>query len=234
MPVSFWLLVYLHLLSWFEFYLVFATIGCMDSIPCNLVLLPDQRLTDKAINLSRELARFDSYFVLEEGKRFAHISLYKFQLKAEDIPKVDEALASIARSVSPLQLKARTYSYEHDGYHFIDVEYEKTAELLGLQKSVIEAVNPLREGMREKDKERMLSAEGLSLENYQKYGYNLVGELFRPHISLTRLKTEDHDVSKVLDDLHDFDGSFVALGLFETGDHGTAIRKLTEPQLFRA
>lgn len=205
----------------------------MDSIPCNLVLLPDQRLTDGAINVSRKLAQFDSYFVLEDGKRYPHISLYKFQLKAEDITKVDEVLAAIARRTPSLQLRARKYSYEHDGYHFIDVEYEKTPELLDLQKDVIEAVNPIREGMREKDKERMLSAQGLSLENYQKYGYNLVGELFRPHISLTRLKVASQAASKVLDDLHNFDGNFVGLGLFETGDHGTAIRKLAESQLFR-
>ena len=205
----------------------------MDSIPCNLVLVPSPQLAAQAVNTSQKLAHFDSLFVLEDGKRYPHISLYKFQLKAEDIPKVDEVLAVIAQKISPLQLKAEKYNFEHDGYHFVGVQYEKTAELLELQHEVIIAVNPIRAGMREKDKVRMQSATGLALEYFQKYGYNLMGELFQPHISLTFLKAASQAAPKVLPDLRHFDGNFVGLGLFETGDYGTAIRKLAEPRLFR-
>ena len=206
----------------------------MDSIPCNLVLLPDQQLAEKAINLSRILAQFDSYFVLEEGKCFPHVSMYKFQLNASDIPEVGRILAAISQSIFPFQLRAEKYSFEHDGYHFVDVQYEKTAELLELQGTVIEALNPIRADMRAKDRERMQSATGLALEYFQKYGYNLIGELYRPHISLSRLKADNLDVPEVLPDLHYFDGNFVRLGLFEIGDHGTAVRRLAESQPFGA
>ena len=76
---------------------------------------------------------------------------------------------------------------------------------------------------------KMQDAEGLKLENLQKYGYPAIGDLFRPHITLTRL--EEHN-PKVLDllpqDISTFSGVFDRLGLFEMGENGTCIRKIAE------
>ena len=197
----------------------------MNSIPCDVVILPDPLLAHKAVSTSQRLQRFDSLFVLEDGKYYPHASLYMLQLKIEDISKVEEQLAMIARSFSQLRLRGSRYDNE---MAFIDVEYERAPELIELQNQVIEALNPIRDGLREKDKPRMEAATGLKRENFEKYGYPYVGELFRPHMTLSRLEEDNPDALNILDEPSEFSGSFVGLGLFEMGDNGTCIRKIKE------
>lgn len=194
-----------------------------NSIACDVVILPNPLLADVAIAASQKLQQFDSLFVLEEGTCFPHASLYMLQLKIDDLPVVEEALSKIARVTTPPQLQAHRYDHTRG---FIDAEYEKSPELVCLQRDVIKLLNPIRDGMRKKDMGRMKEAEGLALENFQNYGYKAVGELFRPHMTFARLKSNNLQALKVLGTLSDFNGPFMQLGLFEMGDNGTCIRKI--------
>lgn len=201
----------------------------MNSIPCNIVLLPTTDLAQKAIQSSQKLEQFGSLFTLKDGAYFPHASLYMTQLKTADLDTVKELLAHIAAQASAFDLSAVHY-YQAHGY--IDVEYNRTALLDQLQIDVIEAINPIRDGMREKDTVRMRTATDIVLENFQKYGYPNVGELFRPHMTLTRFSDgESKEVIDVLPPVSDFGGQFVKLGLFEMGDNGTCIRKISEFEL---
>ena len=197
----------------------------MNSIPCDVVIRPNPLLADMAIATSQKFQQFDSLFTLEEGKRYPHASLYMLQLKIEDIATVEQLLAEIAAQFSPLQLEAHRYDHTTG---FIDVEYAATPELVELQNKVIAALNPIRDGLREKDKPRMEAATGLKRENFEKYGYPYVGELFRPHMTLSRLKADNPDALNILGKPSEFNGAFMKLGLFEMGDNGTCIRKINE------
>lgn len=62
-----------------------------------------------------------------------------------------------------------------------------------------------------------------------RYGYPAVGDLFRPHMTLTRLKEHNPKVFEPLpQDVDAFSGIFDRLGLFEIGENGTYIRKIAE------
>jgi hypothetical protein len=195
----------------------------INSISCDIVILPEPVLLGKTVSASQRLEQFDNFYVLEDGKYFPHVSLYMLELKTEDIPRVEECLRDIASVFSPLQLEA--YRYDHT-MGFIDAEYKIIPELATLQERVVAALNSIRNGMREKDRERMLTAQGIALKNFQDYGYKSIGELFRPHISLTRLKEPNDSAMEVLSDVNDFSGSFLRLGIFEMGDNGTCIREI--------
>jgi len=205
----------------------------MSSLPCDIVLLPSPDLALKAIKASKETEKYESFFTLEEGKYYPHMSLYMFQLNEADISKVKEVLARIANDTKVITANATRYSLGTGfGVGYVDPEYEVTEELSNLQGSIIEAVNPLRAGMRESDVRKMQDAEGLKLENLQKYGYPAIGELFRPHITLTRLKEHNPKVLDLLpQDISTFSGVFDRLGLFEMGENGTCIRKIAELRL---
>jgi 2'-5' RNA ligase len=83
--------------------------------------------------------------------------------------------------------------------------------------------------MRESDIRKMQDATGIKLENLQKYGYPAVGKLFRPHITLTRLKEHNPKVLEVLPPKVDtFSGILDSIGLFEMGENGTCIRKIAQ------
>ncbi len=202
----------------------------MTILPCDVVLLPSQELATKAINASRQTKEYESFFTLEDGKFYPHTSLYMFQLNETDISKVEVVLTNIAKSTRAVAARATAYRLgEGFGVGYVGPEYELTDELSTLQDKVIEAVNTLRAGMRESDVRKMQDAEGLKLENLQKYGYPAIGDLFRPHITLTRLKDHNPKVLEALpQDVSTFNGVFDRLGLFEMGENGTCIRKIAE------
>lgn len=145
------------------------------------------------------------------------------QLKQTDLDKVQGLLSDIAKEFRSLSLRAERF---YQAQCYVDVEYEKSGQLIQLQQKVVAALNPIRDGMREKDKARMAEATGLALANFEQYGYKYVGELFRPHITFTRLSEEKPDFEAVLPALSSFDGAFTRIGLFEMGDNGTCVREI--------
>lgn len=204
----------------------------MSTIPCDLVLLPNSDLTNKAISVSNTLSKFGSLFTLKIGKYYPHMSLYMFQLDVDDITKVEAIMQEIATSTSAIQAKATKYSLGQGfGVGYVDPEYLLTDELAQIQDRVVAAINPVRAGMRESDINKMQDATGIKLENLQKYGYPTIGELFRPHVTLTRLNGHKPEVLDVLPDIQEFSGTFDRIGLFEMGANGTCIRQIVEVPL---
>jgi 2'-5' RNA ligase len=197
----------------------------MNNIPCDVVLLPSDELARKAVEASEKLQQLGSYFTLEIGKFWPHLSVYMVQLKIEDISKAEELLSNIANKTSGFELSAERY---HQSHNYFDAEYQKIEQLRNLQQIVVEALNPLRIGVPETEKAGLVNATGLVLENFKKYGWKSVGELYRPHLTLARFKEEQAESEKLLPGVSGFSGQFPSLGLFEMSEGGTAVRKIAE------
>lgn len=202
----------------------------MSSIPCDVVLLPDEELEAKVIATSRHLKRNGTLFTLEEDEIYPHISIYMLQINSDNIKKVEKELKHIAARHKVLNLEATHY---HQEENFFDIEYDKdkSNELANLQDAVVLELNELRDGMRQKDIERMQKATGDAKINYQEFGYKYVADLFRPHLSLTRFVKEQAEPELDLPFVDIFNGSFPKLGLFEMGDNGTCVKKIAEFEL---
>jgi 2'-5' RNA ligase len=199
----------------------------MDTIPCDIVLLPEEKLAERAMTASQQLEPFDTFFTLKTGEYYPHASLYMCQLAVDDLPKVEQVLQQIAETLQPFELSAVRYSLGQGfAVGYVDPEYTVTNELRTAQEAIIAAINPLRAGMRESDIAKMKDATGIKLENLQKYGFPSVGELFRPHMTLTRLKENQPEALAILPDIATFSGRFTRLGLFQMGSNGTCIREI--------
>lgn len=194
-------------------------------MPCDVVILPSVELSNKAIRASRSLESLGTLFTLQTGKYYPHASVYMLQIKVDNLPKAMELLSKIVSKTNKLKLTATRY---YETHNYFDAEYQKIAGLTKLQKQVVEALNPIRDGMREHDKARMAEATGLALENFRNYGWNTIGELYRPHLTITRFSNEQQRPEQYLPDINQFSGEFPKLGLFETGDNGTAVRQIAE------
>ncbi|HET8671584.1 MAG TPA: DUF1045 domain-containing protein [Candidatus Saccharimonadales bacterium] len=197
----------------------------MSSIPCDIVILPSSELAQRAIKMSVTLQSHGALFQLNATGPFPHTSLYMTQLKIADLDKVKAILTDIAASTPLLDLTATRYDQANG---FIDVDYARTETLDQLQMTVVEAINPIRDGMREKDKARMLTTTGKARENLEKYGYPGVGELFRPHMTFTRFIDARTIDTSTLPNVSELNGQFVKLGLFEMGENGTCVREIAE------
>lgn len=198
----------------------------MTSLPVDIVLLPSDVLAQEAVATSKNLQQYGALFELNlTTGPFPHASLYMTQLKVEDLDRAKEILMGIAAKAPVFNLVATRYVQE-EGY--IDPDYERTSELAALQMKVVNAINPIRDGMREKDKARLPETTGIVRENLEKYGYRGVGELFRPHITLARFAVGKEINPSALPPASEFSGQFVKLGLFEMGDNGTCVRRIAE------
>lgn len=197
----------------------------MSSIACDIVMIPDEDIASHIISLSQTLRDKDTYFTLKEGEYYPHASLYMVQLDMDKLDEISERLSDIAQHTQRITLKPKEY---HQEWGYIDVEYEREALSDKLQMQVVTAINPLRDGLRAKDKERLESAVGKERENIEKYGYRGVGEFFAPHITITRFKSRQDIDTIMLPDVHEMVAKFSKIGIFEMGDNGTCIRKITE------
>lgn len=200
------------------------------TIPCDIVLLPSEQQAKLAVEASQALSPQGALFTLDNQNFYAHASLYMFQMDTSNQDECIAALKSIAEQTAIQRLEQDGYVYTDSGFGkgYVDVTYKRNSEVDGLQDQVVAVFNTLRAGMRERDIAKMADATGVKLENLQKYGYPAIGELFRPHITLTKFPAEIEPDLTVLPSSEIFDGVFDRIGLFEMGPNGTCIRKIAE------
>src|SRR4030095_4919861 len=157
----------------------------MTSLPCDIAIIPNDELLQKAIKFSAQLRSYGTLFTLKNDSYFPHISLYMTQIKTDNMETINRLLRDIAAKVAPINLIAYRY-FQPRGY--IDAEYKRTESLDTLQELVVEAINPVRDGRLKNDEANLLDATGQARDNLKKYGYRFVGELFRPHLTFTRFQ----------------------------------------------
>ena len=197
-----------------------------------IVLLPPQEIDKKSIETSQFLEKFGTDFTLNTTDKISHLSLYMANFTPENLEKAMAALKSIAAAAPPLPLQATAYAHDFDQGMF-EIGYEKTENLVALQQKIVESLNPLRLGLRAKDpvghtlSEWIPQLSGEQRENYDAFGYDEIGGLFRPHITFTRFTRRDLEVdTSILPPPEEFSGTFATLALFEMGENGTCVREV--------
>lgn len=205
-----------------------SSISEPQTIPCDVVLLPNEEQAQLAVQASQALSSQGSLFTLDNQDFYAHASLYMLQMNATTQDACIAALQQLAQQFKVQKLDQDGYLYQDSGFGrgYVDIAFTRNETVDSLQEQVVATFNTLRADMRESDKQKMTDATGLKLENLQKYGYPSIGELFRPHITLTKFPTEIEPDLTVLPPASHFSGEFNRIGLFEMGSNGTCIRKI--------
>lgn len=111
----------------------------------DVVLLPDETMTDKAIEANAELVKkFGEKIVLNKENCLPHISLAMGCIDEEDIASVERILQSSAKecSLSDLTVSGVRSSGNSAGEKVTVFEVEKTKELQFLHKTVMERLAP--------------------------------------------------------------------------------------------
>jgi len=160
----------------------------MSRIAVDVVLLPDEAMTDRAIEINAELVKkFGSKIVLNKEDCLPHISLAMGCLEETDIASVEKILEAIAKEAPPGNLKVlgiRTTGNSKGQAVFV-LEVEKTSQLQYLHEKVMGKITPylssdVTEDMIYGDEE-VAASTLLWIENYrQKASF----ENFFPHITI--------------------------------------------------
>lgn len=175
-------------------------------------MIPDSDITDRAIALSEHLSKNITYFTLKEGEYYPHTSLYMVQLDMDKIDEIKKRLSKISANNSAITLTPKEY---HQDRGYVDIEFHRGSFVDSLQMEVVHALNPIRDGLRQKDKDRLEAAVGKERENIETYGYRSVGELFAPHITITRFADAKDINLTELPDVSQFSAEFSKIGIFE-------------------
>ncbi len=157
--------------------------------PYNIVLLPTEEVSKEVIRLSELVVKtFPVEFVLDGKTRYPHLTLYQLEIPDKSLSIVKKQLANIFKS---------TITAKFDHYHgaqngFLSWDCPRNKNLFDLHKEIVKRINPLR-------KELLLPSKNLKYNfltdkeylQIDKFGSSGVIEYFRPHITITRLKSSD-------------------------------------------
>ena len=214
----------------------------------NLALIPDTTLANRHIAFSRQLAKQYPAVIELNGVSprlvfTPHLTLYQAPIHLADMPALHCALANLAASSAAFMLSATEYgANETEGS--CEVRYAPTGELMQLQREVIAAANPLRgDLLLERDPAgcnltELIERPGTLGDNIRRTGFDAVGDpaqggLFHPHVTInwfelgTSIQLNAPDWPRI----SDFDGRFVALGIFVLGPYGTCVQRLAALEL---
>lgn len=167
----------------------------MDTIRLNIVILPDQKTTAKAIELSSKLhATVPTEFILDNNSYYAHITIFQLHIPKKNLNRVYEEVALVVKNIQPFLIETEDVRVSHGTFVFLGIKQSKI--LRELQKDIVKRINPLREGLSMVDPTLMPHLTPNDQHDAKTYGSLLIGPNFKPHITLTRL-TNKNDVDTI-------------------------------------
>ncbi|MCL5281403.1 MAG: 2'-5' RNA ligase family protein [Planctomycetes bacterium] len=159
----------------------------MGQVAVDVVLLPDEAMTSRAIEINRQLATSTRpEIVLNRKDCLPHISLAMGGINEADVTALRERLKSLARktSVGQLRVVGIVASVNSRGETTFLLDVDRTEELQALHEQVMQEVRPF---FRPEVSEDMLYDEvvtGSTLDWIRTYPQKAAYEHFRPHITL--------------------------------------------------
>ena len=191
----------------------------------NIILIVDNKPRKKALNLASSVGMGDEQvFHIDDKKYFAHITIYSPEFSEKNIPKIIEMVEKISGGISKFDLPAVGLSAEDKS---VIIDFEKTDKVVKIHETVVSALNQFRNGkIQEKYfsriKEGKYSKE--QVEMIQKYGYPNVLKLYRPHLTLGRLTSQEiaEKVARNLSGDNELKAAkIIKIGISEMGSNGT-------------
>lgn len=197
-----------------------------SEVELNVVILPDEKVKEVAIDFSRKVREgHQADFVLDGKTNHPHVTIYPARFPQKNVDAAIAYLKTIASRMAPFEVALGKF-YNHSG--FIWWNAELTNEFVHLHRAVLYQLNPLREDLVLKG----FQSGKFGMDetyNIQNYGYSLVGSLFQPHITISRV-SDQQDARRVVEEMRPRVAKFIAtkIHLGVQGEHGTLTEILEE------
>src|SRR3989344_2231095 len=196
--------------------------------PLNIVILPDEKVQQKALELSRKVSeKFETYFTLDNKKYFPHITVYQTHYPHKNVLALKEKLFKFAKNIKPFKVSASEITSIFNSW--ISWNLFKTKELTDLELQVLELANPLREGLISEGLKEIAQSEQDS-EEIENYGALLLKDRYTPHITITRIKDSDKvkEAVELIHEMNEYEFLVDKLYLGNLGEHGTVNKIVDE------
>ncbi len=192
------------------------------TVDLNVVILPDERTTGVLLDWSERIAsRFPTAYVLDRTNTLPHLSIYSAQYPARNQMGIEGAVGRIAQDRKPFDVQLSGFS-AFSGFVFYDAV--KDAAMNNIHESLVEGLNPLREGHISKTQRQLTNLSEAQKEAIEDYGYVGVKELYKPHISVTKmLDPQQTDEAIALLPRQDLIFSVRQIAIAPVADYGTCL-----------
>lgn len=199
-----------------------------DFIRINIAFTPSKEAVDLAMRLSSEISqKADAFYVLDEKNFYSHVTIYFLEIPAKNLDRMLLAIEELSKEMSSIKFK---FTKIGGTLGWIGIEAELSQEIKNIHEKIVEFVNPLREDhLREKYLAKLDTFPEKEKNNLRLYGHPHVLDLYRPHLTIIRLKNEK-DAEKIAEEIDWPLKEFMLdkIGIFKMGGHGTCRELIKE------
>jgi 2'-5' RNA ligase len=199
-----------------------------EFIGIGVAFVPPESAKDLAVKLSAEISqKSEAYFVLDGKNFYPHITIYAPEFPAKNLDKVLFSIEELSKQISSVRFSFTKMMPE---FGWIGVESKLSEEIKNIHIKIVQLLNPLHEGhLREKYLSETNDIANGEQDNIKLYGHPHVIDLYRPHLTLIRLKDKKaaEKIAGEIDwPLKEF--TLDKIGVFKMGDHGTCVELIKE------
>jgi len=194
----------------------------------DIILLLDKESERKALALAAQIkVEGENTFKIDNQKYFAHVSLYFPYLPEENLENVEQIVKKIAASTERFALSVNGLEAADSS---IAIQFRKINILEKLHETIVETVNPLRNGAIRDKELKGIEAGDFSPEQsamIMAYGVPNILKLYQPHLTLARLSSDEEAKNGAINLNKESDLKTVqaiGLGIAEMGPHGTVTK----------
>jgi hypothetical protein len=205
-----------------------AVAGIIDSdtVLLNVAIIPSAEVSAAAVMLSQALHTSGGIFQLDGVNRFAHLTLYMSRFARSELVAAKAALSAVSGSLNSIRLTQNGYFVTSGGYY--EISYLRSPSLLNAHDKVTRTLRTLRFSPGHPPVENYFGIYSrMQQENARKTGYDLAGDLYRPHITLTRFD-DVPDVNMLPTAKGDLSFMATRIGLFQADSMGAARKLIAE------
>jgi 2'-5' RNA ligase len=201
----------------------------------NIIFIPDKNFQEHSFGLAKLVGESGrTTFRIDNKKYFAHITIYSPEFPEENISEVIKKVRDLSIGFKKFKLPIAGLD-ARDG--FVAVKFKKTITIAKIHRTIVQKLNPFRRGrIRQKYaaeiKKRKRRNEEVRM--IKRYGYPYVLKLYRPHLSLARLVSQESAaavIRKVNIPSSLRIAKIVKIGIAEPGQNGTCANIIQEYKL---
>lgn len=194
-------------------------------ITYRIIFVPDRKLSMRSIKLAQEVILSKKvYFAVNNSKYFPHLTVYKAEFPVSNKKVIFEGLESFSKQQKPFIL---TFNKIYSAWGWLGIDFKRTAGIIRIHKTILDLLNPLREGhIREKYLEELKTNKYSPSQkrNILEYGYPLVLSEYRPHLTLARF-VDSRKADRIKDNLNNKkigigSGTINSIAVVTGGEHG--------------
>lgn len=200
-----------------------------DTLLLNVAVIPPAEIASEIAILSGRLRAAGGIFEIDGNSRHAHLTLYMARFGVASVPAVRERLTEALVDSAGIRLRHSGYFVTPGGY--FEASYERSTEVMALHRTAIGLIRDLRHAPGRPIIESYFGVyDQGQRENAEQSGYDLVDDLYRPHITITRFASPP-DAAAMPRAARDLSFAAARIGLFVADAQGAARELVTEFEL---